>query len=114
MSNSKNRNSKLPPKAYLDKIQGYQNLVNSLGGCPATRYTLTEDISNKLFEPGLYVIGELSEFEKDLTNIDMHDERLEEFYEGYWFDINGVFRAMQGSLFANLKTCWVDGIYIDN
>ena len=88
MSNSKNRNSKLPPKAYLDKIQGYRNLVNSLGGCPATRYTLTEDISNKLFEPGLYVIGELSEFEKDLTNIDMHDERLEEFYEGYWFRQN--------------------------
>ena len=114
MSNSKNRNSKLPPKVYLDKIKGYRNLVNSLGGGPATRYTLTEDISNKLFEPGLYVIGELSEFEKDLTNIDMHDQRLEDFYEGYWFDINGVFRAMQGSLFANLKTCWGDGIYIDN
>ena len=114
MSNSKNRNSKLPPKEYLDKIKGYRNLVNSLGGSPATRYTLTEDISNKLFEPGLYVIGELSEFEKDLTNIDMHDQRLEDFYEGYWFDINGVFRAMQGSLFANLKTCWGDGIYIDN
>ena len=114
MSNSKNRNSKLPPKEYLDKIKNYRNLANYLGGNPATRYTLTEDISNKIFEPGLYVIGELAEFEKDFTNIDIHDQRIKDVFGEYWCEKNGVYKAMQGSLFANLTTCWGDGIYIDN
>ena len=112
MTNKKRGKGKLPSKDFLNKTKAYRDLILSTGGgtSPAFRYTLEEDISKYIFEEGIYVIGELGEFEIDYTNTD----KVEDDFGGYWFDTNGVYKAKRGSLFANIRTCWGDGIYIDN
>ncbi len=112
MTNKKRGKGKLPSKDFLNKTKAYRDLILSTGGgtSPAFRYTLEEDISKYIFEEGIYVIGELGEFEIDYTNTD----KVEDDFGGYWCDNNGVYKAKRGSLFANIRTCWGDGIYIDN
>ena len=111
MSIPKTGKNSFPPKDYLDQIKHYRELVLTLGDSPKNRYTLEKDISKYLFKPGIYAIGELSQFEKDSKNLYEYEE---EFCEGYWFETNGVYKANNGTLFTNIKTCWGDGIYLDN
>ena len=100
---------KTTPKEFKEKIKHYRDLVTAVGGSPASRNKLSEEISKNIFNPGIYFIGELNFREEDLTNMDGP-----QMPEGYSVDRNGVYEAGRGSLYANIDTCWGDGDYLDN